>query len=299
MHLSKSSCDSVYEQKMILARENFFRSLEISKMDGFVICENGLQSRIWEQIKNCFDQVHYQGLQNNAFPRIKNDLKHAFVQLLECGLPFVDGREVVIWSTRFAYSEAEKYAALHGKVTDSIAQKELRKVVLGYPDGRLNILYPLVNPSAPIYPDLIQLFWGAITELFIEQVPENAIIHFFFQDALTVGNISWNYELPVARQKNAKIFLHRYNTDERRWEKPVLFDSPEAASIPIRRRKVHPDDRYSVSDVEVKGDQLLWKQATHENKPDGRLTDWTAPRILTLGKLRNIAQTWRARACSG
>jgi|GEM_PF-2788062 len=284
-----------YERLMAIA----CRNMQISVM------RLGLEDRVkksdllktWIAIKGCFDAVIYNQMDRNKPSQLKEALKESLRFLVEKGIPFVDGRNLVIWSTKFARNEANKYAAESGGVTDGMAQESLRKIVVGWPDGRLDVLFPIVKDQAPAFPELAKVFWAAMSEMFMEEIQEERDIHLFFQDALTIGNFCWENELPIARSKGAQIHLHRYNPHLKRWKPSIDLDSSEADHIPIKRRAIHPLDTPESSHMEIKDGYSLWKQEFKGGRLEGELVAWHSPAILTIGKLRSIAKIWKSSIC--
>lgn len=245
------------------------------------------------RLKACFDTVMYQTITHDMFILLKQELKELLHGLLSTGIPFVNEKQVVIWSTRFARNQAIAYAQTFPAVTDGMAQDILRKILVGWPDGMLNVLFSAVKNPSPDYPPLSQLFWAAMSELFVEAAQTEREVHLFFQEALTVGNFCWNHELPILRKKQTPIYLHRYDPKTHLWEEPVLLDSPEADSIPVKRRFIHPLDTPDPLEIEIKDGEVLWKQTFKDDKLDGELLSYAASTtVLTLGKLRSLAKRW-------
>lgn len=279
-----------YEKMMIVAQINMRLSIEKLIADGDLASElikPDLISETWTKLKYCFDAAIYQD--GHKSKEIKELLKLVFKQLIGSGIPFVDGKQLVIWSTTFARNAAEKYAASCSGTTDGMAQRILRKILIGWPDGQLNVLFEALKDNTA-YPKLHQLFWIAMSELFMGELEEGAPLHIFFQEALTIGNFCWDYELPEARRKGALIYLHRYNLSSHSWEPAVLFDSPDSDYIPVRRRAFHCQDVYHSDDLELKGESLVWKQVFKENKRDQEIVRCHGPQILTLGKLKSLTK---------
>lgn len=301
--LQSLSTTHLYEQMMERAKYHMYLSIERLLIDSPFPLSGAAQSNLntlihspsfdtlWLRMKQCFDAIIYQNISPTTLGPLKHELKQVFQILLDTDIPFVNKKHILLWSTRFARNQAIAYAQTLPAVTDGIAQDILRRILLGWPDGSLNVLFHAVKNPSPDYPPLSQLFWAAMSELFVEAASPQGEVHLFFQESLTIGNFCWDHELPVARKKEACIHLHRYDPKTHLWERPVLLDSTEADYIPVKRRHVHPLDFPNPMQIEIKDGIVLWKQTFKEDRPDGELTSYAAsPMVLTLGKLRSLVK---------
>jgi hypothetical protein len=250
---------------------------------------------LWRDIKHVFDESRDYIKSPNLRSRLIA-FKRILQYLVDAGLPFVDGKQVSFWCTRFARAYSAEYASRNPLVIDATsAQSALKKIFLKWPDKQLFIFHAALKTPSPGYPELSQLFWRALSEFYAEQIKVGDCAHLFFQHSITIGNFFWNAELPIIQQKNAQLILHRYDTTENRWCAPVSFYSPEANLIRIQRRNVHPseDDRgNSVMEANIK----IWKQSFESNNNDNPLVSSSAPALLTLEKIRDLVSLFRSKA---
>lgn len=254
-------------------------------------------SSIWELIQNIFDGVMRSKGESELIyykERFKNEVLRV---LFKAGIPFVDGRIPVFWSTRFARKEATKFAIENGGVTDCMAQEYLNKLLVGQ-DGEYNILFPLANPSLDAsvkseFPRLVKVFCGARAEIFAEEIAHDMDAHLFFQDSLRLDNFFWNYELPIIRARGAKIILHCYDINSHRWQSPINMDSQMGQQVFLKRRSVYPGEPHHPNSVYKEGNGLLlWKQTFKNDSLTEELENWAGPKTLTLDRLSHIFHFW-------
>lgn len=160
--------------------------------------------------------------------------------------------------------------------------------ILYGPPGFSESLYKILNTTNPKYPVLSKLFNEAHIEIFVNLLNENHKVHIFFQHSLTAHNYFWNIELTIARKKGAQIFLHQYDLLTKEWQLPINIDSVSASNIFVRRRAVHPLDTALEAEYTIANEETLWKKEFTESNDENPIENWSAPRILTLGKMHNF-----------
>lgn len=91
--------------------------------------------------------------------------------------------------------------------------------------------------------------------------------------------------------------LHVYNINKHEWMAPVHIDSDEGSKVYIRRRAPYlgsscADD---IQDSKLSATRLgpVWKQTFKEENVENELIDWSAPKVLTLQKMKKIGMRWR------
>lgn len=247
---------------------------------------------VWDNLKNIFDSVRDDSKQIH-FQNSVNKLKELIMQLVDAGIPLDFNKKLNFWSTQLGRVEAEGYSVLNNGMTDAMATLYFRRIFLEWPEENLNIFLSFVTGLKPLYPDISLVFWTAISDIILDTVQDGSDTHVFFQDSLTIGNYFWNVELPKAREKNMKIFIHIYDITKNVWKDPINLDSPEGDEIFLRRRTVHKDDK-NICDKDIyksAWNESLW-QKEYKDGPGSAspIKSWSAPQILTWGKLRSIAK---------
>jgi hypothetical protein len=309
-----------YEEKMLRVKINLKHSLIelindnefknainsdcIDKIQNLIFDRGNNNSKdlcfdnIWRDIKSIFDLSMYHSYNNENGVIATNKFKEIIKIFIDAGIPFVDGKKIVIWSTRFARDEAVRFAEKNDAVTDGMAQKYLRKILLGWPDGKLNVFFELVKTPEPLFPAMSTVFWNAMSEIFISEMKAGDEVHLFFQDSITVGNFCWNIEFPIIRRNHGKILLHQYDTSTHSWVKPIDMDSPESANIYLCRRALHLFDLnnplLNPSHVKTECGEKIWKQEFKDDDITKELVKWHTPKLVTLGKMKEIVKKWKS-----
>ena len=267
-----------------------FRNLYLTKNEGAISLYPCFDD-LWEKIQSVFDKVR-DAKNDNEAELYKKDFKEIVRLLTSAGIPYVNGKQLTFWSTQFARDEAVRFSKEHKAVTDGIAQEYLRKIFLGYPDGAPNVFFHMIKSNDPDYPELYRFVWGAMSEDYAEQLQPGDIVHVFFQDSITAGNFFWNVELQAIRKQNANIILHQYDLQTLDWNQQFHIDSVKGLQIPVRRRNIHPmdelDQPLSEDKFIVDKNDKIWKQEYREDKRTNELVSWTAPKILTMDKLKQM-----------
>lgn len=255
---------------------------------------------LWNQLRDIFDLVMYHPYKSDVIDLSTRKFKHVIRSLLRMGIPFVDGRNICLWSTRFARNEAVRFCQDRDMVVDGVAQEYLRGILLGWPDGKLNVFYHLVKNPDPLFPTLSVVFWNAMTDVFVREIQKNSTVHLFYQDALTVGNFFWDVELPIIRKRNASVLLHQYNLAESKWLPPIRMDSVDGHQVYLRRRNLHiseiNDPQLNPLLIKYESGKMIWKQEFEMNKNDNKIINWTSPRLITIGKMKELANRWMIAA---
>lgn len=313
-----------YEAKMAEVKANLKRSLiklindnefqsvitpdRITKLQNLHLDKNDSDFQnicfddIWKDIKNIFDLTMYHSYSKATNVIATNHFNKIIKIFIDAGVPFVDGKKIALWSTRFARDEAIRFAMKNDAVTDGMAQKYLRKILLGWPDGKLNVFFELVKTPEPLFPAMATVFWNAMSEVFTSEMKIGDEVHLFFQDSLTVGNFCWNNELPIIRQKQGQIILHQYDINSHSWMKPIKMDTQESANIYLRKRALHLFDLDNAlldpSHIKMEGDEKIWKQEFKNNDITNELVKWHAPKVITLGKMKDVIKKWKSKCDS-
>lgn len=319
---AKSNEIMLYENKMAEVKQQMAKSLqrllsdrkfnEVASQDCLEKMRDLLQDKkdtdsnslsfdnVWEKIKNIFDQVIYHSHKVDTIDIASSQFKRVIRSLIEMGIPFVNGRNICVWSTRFARDQAVQFCEGKSMTVDGIAQEYLRCLLLGWPDGKLNVFYHLVKNPDPLFPAISVVFWNALSDVYVREISRNSEVHLFYQDALTVGNFFWEVELPIARKRNAAIILHQYDLTQKKWLPEARLDSAAGDQVYLRRRNLHS---FEVGDPDL--DQALvkeesgvkvWRQDFQDADKAKPMTNWTAPRIMTMGKMRKLARRWMTHA---
>jgi hypothetical protein len=286
----------------LIAEDPFFQALSNDKKDQFhnlTLTRDNLNVRanipcfddFWTMIKTVFDQAR-DATTSQKLDQCVQDFKKIILFLIQAGMPFVDGKEVAFWSTRYAKKCSTEYVHSNPALIDSVtAQTRLKKILLRWPKSELVIFHPALKTPGPAYPELSQVYWSAVSQCYGDQITPGGRAHLFFQNSITIGNYCWNNELPIVHQKQAALILHRYDTQTQRWSQ-LRMDSAEADLIPLQRRRVHPTDSYDPSTdaekTQLECGVLIWKQTFESDKLDAPLVSWPAPTTLTIGKMRKI-----------
>lgn len=271
----------------------FLSSDEYSESNFYFRKINMSFEELWSQIRNIFDTVQY-GATPEQFSAAVAEFKSIIILLIQAGIPVEMGKNLNFWSTQFGRMEAEVFSTKTQGTTDSQATAYLRKIFLEWPEEKITVFLPMVTATKPLFPKVSLLYWTAISDFCLDyifdSVGKNLESHVFFQDSLTIGNYFWNVELPKAREKDLKLIIHVFDAEKGTWGAPIKMDSAEADNITIRRRMLHPLDEKVHPDHIVESTLLkdkLWKKEYHD---DAKLKFWAAPKILTIGKLKEIAK---------
>lgn len=291
LSLKELEKENKFIQKLSLENIKKFKNLYLTKEDKpdlKYFCFDDL----WGKIKNIFDSII--SIKSIDKSDHKKEFRAVIKILIDAGVPFVDGKKLTFWSTQFARAQGVKYSEKNNMVTDGIAQEYMRKILLGWPDGKLDVLFPLIKPGSN-YPDLRAFFWSTISTIYAEEIQENDEVHLFIQDSLTIGNFFWNNEMPIIRKKNANILVHQYDITTHEWKEPVNLDKSKSELLYVRRREVHPFDKSRVSEKKsdnikytVENGTKIWNQKFKDNEEKNALISWSSPKVLSLVKLRNM-----------
>lgn len=276
------------EREKTISATSLYRLKNLSLFSSGSLDEN-LPSfdDFWLLIKSTFDECMKPTFNIEHINVYKEKIKNAIHLLLDAGLPYPNDRDLCLWTSRFARNIATEFANKNGCVTIGMAQASLVKILYGSP-GFAESLYTILNTSNPKYPVLSKLFNEAHMEIFVNLLNTQRTVHIFFQDSLTVHNYFWNIELFIARQKGAYVLLHKYDLLKQEWQSPVNIDSISANSIFIRRRALHPLDIAHATEYTVESEIKIWKKEFTDSNDQNPLQHWSAPRVLTLGKIHQF-----------
>lgn len=255
---------------------------------------------LWTEVRELFDIArNYPDDEQKYIEIYKPKFKKIIHILIQAGIPFVDNRQLNFWSGDFAKHAAEIHAKSTGGVTDGMAQQVLRKIFMGWDPSTeisLNIFYHLTHSDKSPYPEVARFFWQAFSETYSEEAKAKDTVHAFFQDSITVGNYFWENELKKVREVGATVMLHKYDLQKNQWQE-LNFDSKEAKNIFLRRRVIHPMDVPHDVDVDILGGKKVWKQVFNTpekgSKEPKKCLFWASPKILTVGKLKEITKKWK------
>lgn len=246
---------------------------------------------VWDRIINIFNAVSDNDNQAH-FDIAVTDFKALLLTLIQAGIPFTHEKPLTFWSSKFAREKAEKFARETDSTTDALSSSYFRKLFLAWDEENLVIFDAIVHGRNSPYPALGQVFWTAISDLYLDTAQQGSNAHIFCQDAIATGNYFWNVELPKAREKELKLYIHLFDVDTQSWKPPINLDSKEADAIFIRRINIHPMDiNVPQTHIDTTAKTPLWKrlyQGGH-NTPTP-LSFWASPKHLTLGKLKKFAK---------
>ena len=243
---------------------------------------------IWETCERIVIamQNDYHSCEGESFKKRLQEFKDLIFRMMAAGIPIETNKNINFWSTKFSRFEAERYAKETGTMTDTLASEYYRKIFLEWPEEKLTMLKPIFKRDLQI----AQVFWSAISDIYLQNAPYGTEVHVFVQDAITQNNYFWNMELPFAREKQMKIFIHVFDIEQRKWLDPVDLDSKEGDKLFIRRRNTHHHDKnINREDVYYGPREDLWKMEYIEGLTS-HLTFWSAPKQITFGKLRKICK---------
>jgi hypothetical protein len=241
----------------------------------------------WFLIQSTFDECMKPTFNVEDMGAHKEQIKKAIYLLLDAGLPYPNDRDLCLWTSRFARNKATEFSNANDCATIGIAQVFLVKILYGS-QGFSESLYKILNTTNPKYPVLSKLFNEAHIEIFSNSLNDKRTVHIFFQDSLTAHNYFWNIELLIARQRGAVIFLHKYDLLKKEWQHPINIDSISARDIFIRRRGLHPLDVAHEAEYTVEGEEKIWKKEFTGSHDENPIQHWSAPKTLTLGKMRHF-----------
>jgi len=247
-------------------------------------CFDDFWSLIQSAFDGCMSLVNYREIDVKIY---REQIKQAMYLLINSGLPHVENRNLCFWTTKFARNEAVRFAFQAGCVTDGMAQEYLRKIFYGYP-GFSESLFKMLHSDKPKYPLLSRVFTEAMLEVFVQTLTPSHLVHVFFQDSLSSNNFFWNVELPHARKAGACILLYKYDLLQGRWQNPVSIDHQDASSIFIRRRAVHPLDKFKENDQLMESGEMVWRKSFVDDDRQNPIRSWSAPKVITLGRMRTF-----------
>ena len=277
-----------FEREKIIPDSQLYRlkNLSLFRADSF---DQSLPSfdDFWFLIQSTFDECMQPTFNVEDIGLQKEQIKKAINLLLDAGLPYPNDSDLCLWTSRFARNKATEFSNMNHCVTIGIAQVFLVKILYGSL-GFSESLYNILNTSNPKYLVLSKLFNEAHIEIFVNSLNDKRTVHIFFQDSLTAHNYFWNIELHIARQRNAHIFLHRYDLLKKEWQLPVNIDSNSGRDIFVRRRALHPLDVAPESDYTVENEKKIWKKEFTGSNDQHPIQDWSAPKIITVGKIRHF-----------
>ena len=295
--LTRLEAEDPFFQLLRQEKKEAFHNLTLTSASAGVRTDLPCFDDFWIMIKKVFDQTR-DAVNSKELSQCTQDFKKVILFLIEAGIPFVDGKEVSFWSTRFARNVSAQYAERNKTVIDTLmAQSRVKKIFLKWPSDEILVFHDALKTPVPAYPELSQVYWNAVSAVYADQIKQGGRAHVFFQDSLTVGNYFWNAELPVVRQKQAELILHRYDTKAKTWSE-TRMDSAGLDAIPLQRRNVHPTDPVTPTRREKtqhEAGALIWKQTFESSDPSKPLVAWSAPKTLTIGKMRRLCHLFKEK----